>query len=143
MHEYVQKSTSTTLPRKLSADKGGEFNQAVAPLNEGKSPSIGNPLARLPDMELFVAIVIRVLWPAPPGLIPLMRDCSSRLVPASDKRVNTLLSQPERTAATASNTATPKLRLTHSPAPSDFFKTANTRPPARMATANDVAAPAA
>ena len=77
------------------------------------------------------------------GLMRSMSDRSSGLVPPSDKRVNTLLSQPKAMATTASNTATPSARLTHSPAPRDFFSAANTRPPARMATASEVAAPAA
>src|SRR5580692_6642542 len=116
MHEYVQKSTSTTLPRRLSAVRGGEFSHDVAPLNDGISPSMGNPpdglsariMAPLPVMELLAA-----------GLMPSISDCSRRFVPLNDKRVSTLLSQPNRMATTASKTATPNARLTHSPAPRD------------------------
>jgi hypothetical protein len=77
------------------------------------------------------------------GLMRSMSDRSSVLVPPSDQRVNTVLSQPQTMATTASNTATPRVRLTHSPAPRAFFRTANTRPPAKIAAASDVAAPAA
>src|SRR5450631_3696970 len=120
MHEYVQKSTTTTLPRRLSMLNGGELSQAVAPSNGGISPSMGN---RVSDIELLMAIVSVFLGEAV-GLIPSISDCSNRLVPVSDQRVRMLLSQPKPIAITASNTAVPSPRLTHSPAPSDFFRVA-------------------
>jgi hypothetical protein len=46
-------------------------------------------------------------------------------------------------AATAASTATPRPRLIHSPAPSECFMAANTRPPTNSARASEVAAPAA
>src|SRR5881394_2174815 len=39
MQEYVQKSMTTTLPRKASRVSGEEFNQPVAPASDGISPS--------------------------------------------------------------------------------------------------------
>ena len=45
MHVYVQKSTSTTLPRKPSVVSGGEFNHSTAPVMGGMVPSMGKPLA--------------------------------------------------------------------------------------------------
>src|SRR5436189_2223632 len=39
MHEYVQKLTSTVLPRSASRDNGAEFSHAVAPAKEGNVPS--------------------------------------------------------------------------------------------------------
>src|SRR5882762_6928249 len=94
-------------------------------------------------MELVMAVEFVLPGAAASGLIASISDCSSRFVPASDKRVSTLLSQPSAMAATASNTATPNVRRTHSPAPRNRLSAANTLPPARMAMANDVAAPAA
>src|ERR1700722_2101467 len=152
MHEYVQKSTRTTLPRKSSGVSGGELNHEVAPPSEGISPSTGGGPA---GWEL--AIIIG----CPPVMVPLMAmvesaapfasreparsssDCSRRLVPASDSRVSTVLSQPKAMATTASRMALPNARRIHSPALSERFKAAKTRPPAAMATPKDVAAPAA
>src|SRR5580704_7439265 len=163
----------TTLPRRLSGVSGGELSHRVAPANEGISPSIGklpagfaadiimawpSPLELLIAMvellmaivELLMAIVellmAIMLPPGAPGfcgLILSMSDCSRLFVPLSDRRVSTVESQPNTIATTASNTATPRPRLIHSPVPSDFFRNANTRPPASNATANEVAAPAA
>ena len=39
MHEYVQKSTSTTLPRRLAAVSGGELSHCTAPSSDGSVPS--------------------------------------------------------------------------------------------------------
>ena len=46
-------------------------------------------------------------------------------------------------AITAISTATPRLRLIHSPTPSERFIAANKRPPTARASASEVAAPAA
>src|ERR1700722_13184873 len=120
MQEYVQKSTNTTLPRNSAGVSGAEFSQAVAPLKDGISPSIGSAASCAPGP--CMAMVILALRGVPPGGVPplilSMSDDSSRLVPPMDQRVSTLLSQPEAMARTASNTATPNPRLTHSPAPS-------------------------
>ena len=40
MHEYVQKSINTTLPRSPSRVKGGELIHSVAPASAGSAPSI-------------------------------------------------------------------------------------------------------
>src|SRR6476620_6062851 len=40
MHVKVQKSTSTTLPRRLSAVRGGELSQPLAPAKEGRFRSV-------------------------------------------------------------------------------------------------------
>src|SRR5450631_677027 len=95
-------------------------------------------------LELLMAIVM--LPPGAPcrlGLILSISDCSRLVVPLRDHRVRTLESQPNTMATTAASTAAPSARRTHSPAPSDFFKKENTRPPASSATANELAAPAA
>ena len=42
MQVYVQKSTSTTLPRRPAALNGGAFSHPVAPASEGMLPSTGN-----------------------------------------------------------------------------------------------------
>src|SRR5512140_974450 len=43
MHEYVQKLTSTTLPRSALLLNGGEFSQATAPFKSGIPPSSPAP----------------------------------------------------------------------------------------------------
>src|ERR1700735_4258288 len=99
MQEYVQKSMSTTLPRKLSALKGGEFSQAIAPARDGIGPSAGKPPA-----APFGAIIII----APPGCDPesapapgadagrifASSACSIELVPFNDSCVRMPVSQP-------------------------------------------------
>src|SRR5688572_5052511 len=51
MQEYAQKSTSTTLPRRLSRVRGLEFSQPVAPSSGGNGPSVfDGPLAPCADI---------------------------------------------------------------------------------------------
>src|SRR5688572_3733599 len=51
MHEYVQKSMTTTLPRNASRVRGAELSHPVAPASEGISPSMtAGPAARLADI---------------------------------------------------------------------------------------------
>src|SRR5215471_17966587 len=45
MHEYVQKLTSTTLPRRALLLKGAELSQATAPSRSGIRPSSPAPEA--------------------------------------------------------------------------------------------------
>src|SRR6185312_719077 len=40
-HEYVQKSITTTLPRRPAAVSGGELSHSTAPSSDGSVPSIG------------------------------------------------------------------------------------------------------
>jgi hypothetical protein len=48
MHEYAQKSTTTTLPRRLSGVSGLLLSHAVAPVSGGSAPSVfAGPLAPL------------------------------------------------------------------------------------------------
>src|SRR6185437_1125494 len=162
MQEYVQKSTSTTLPLSSSGVRGLLFNQATAPSSEGKSPSTGSEacpwlapapairIIELPDMAIefaameFFAIELDVRAP-PRGCTPEMStsDCSSPEVLCSDSRVSTPVSRPNATAPTAISTAAPRPRRIHSPAPSERLKNATTRPPMSSTTASEVAAPAA
>src|SRR6266850_3188116 len=137
MQEYVQKSISTTLPRRPSRVSGGELSQDVAPSSAGSEPSTGRP----PGADLLSNPAVG--FASTGRRIAPIKDCSIRFVLASDNRVNTLLSNPNAIAATAINTATPSPRRTHSPAPSPLFNAPNTRPPARSAMANEAAAPAA
>src|SRR5215467_11071515 len=46
-HVYVQKSTTTTLPRRPSGVSGGELIQAVAPVKGASSPSFGSRIAEV------------------------------------------------------------------------------------------------
>ena len=51
MHEYAQKSTTTTLPRRLSGVSGLLLSQAVAPVSGGSAPSVfSGPLAPCADI---------------------------------------------------------------------------------------------
>src|SRR5256885_10644479 len=47
MHVYVQKSTTTTLPRKASGVSGCELSHVTAPAREGRVPSMGSGCARI------------------------------------------------------------------------------------------------
>src|SRR5262245_26779018 len=51
MHVYVQKCTSTTLPRKPAGVTGWELSQVVAPAKSGRSPSIGRSSAKSGEPE--------------------------------------------------------------------------------------------
>ena len=56
MQVYVQKSTSTTRPRRSSVVSGSEFSQPVAPSNEPRRPSFGSsaaPRSRLSFMAEY------------------------------------------------------------------------------------------
>ena len=69
--------------------------------------------------------------------------CSSAAVVVAEIRVRNPVSSPSAIAMTPTRTAAPRPRRIHSPAPSDLFMAANTRPPASSASASEVAAPAA
>src|SRR6187551_2169566 len=56
MHEYVQKSTSTTLPRNASRDSGAELSQRVAPASDGIAPSTGNAPAT-PRVDIIAPVI--------------------------------------------------------------------------------------
>ena len=62
---------------------------------------------------------------------------------ASETWVRNPVSTPKKIATTATSTAAPRPRRTHSPAPSERFIAAKTRPPMSSANASEVAAPAA
>src|SRR5881397_610098 len=50
MHVYVQKSTSTTLPRRPSAESGGVLSHVVAPRSACSSLSPAMPIPRTRDL---------------------------------------------------------------------------------------------
>src|SRR5436190_18751452 len=51
MHEYAQKSKTTTLPRKLAGVSGAALCHAVAPVNGGTGPSVfDSPVAPCADI---------------------------------------------------------------------------------------------
>ncbi len=100
MHEYVQKSTSSTRPRTSAAASGGELSQALAPSRLGMGPS-------------FVVGAGRA------GLTPSTNRCSKRDVRANEIRVSTPVSSPNAMAATLASTTMPIPRRTHSSPSSD------------------------
>src|SRR4051794_17213821 len=58
MQEYVQKSTTTTLPLRLARVSGPEFSHVAAPLSSGMSPSIGPaspPFADIMELPDIIA----------------------------------------------------------------------------------------
>src|SRR6516164_5389362 len=80
MHEYVQKSTTTTWPRRPSAVSGGEFSHSVAPSSGGSLPITGRtPLE--PRADIIAPPFIASLAPriAPPPLIALLPDIAAPL----------------------------------------------------------------
>src|SRR5262245_47473425 len=58
MHEYVQKLTSTTLPRRALLVNGGEFSQATAPSKSGILPSsfVADAIAATPMIRAAAEI---------------------------------------------------------------------------------------
>src|SRR5262245_56205302 len=116
MHEYVQKSTTTTLPRNPSRDSGSEFSHFAAPSSGGIAPSTGNAPAGLradiiapPPAIIALLPDIIALLPdiAGPGSITSSsaggprsgmrrpnRACSSRVVLAVDTRDRNPVSRP-------------------------------------------------
>ncbi len=75
MHEYVQKSTRTTLPRswlRLSGWSPGVLNQAVMPVKLGARPRFGRSVLlamntggfRLVEVPGVVVVVVVVVAPA-------------------------------------------------------------------------------
>src|SRR3972149_181244 len=113
MHEYVQKSTSTTLPRSISTVSGGEFSHCVAPDKDGA-------------MRLSAEFVA-------PGLAAscAINRCSVSAVLKNENCARKRVSQPSAITTTPASTAAPKPRRSHSSAPRLRFIRLNTRPPAR------------
>ena len=132
MQEYVQKSTSTTLPRSDPVVSGGLFSHCVAPASDGSVPSTGSGS---PAFSTGCG--------AGAGRTALISFCSMPPVLASETRVSRPVSRPSAIAATPHSTSTPSARRTHSPAPSERFISANTLPPISSARPSEVAAPAA
>jgi len=57
MHEYVQKLTTTTLPRNALLLNGAELTQATAPSNSGIRPSLPIPEAATTPPTRTVAVI--------------------------------------------------------------------------------------
>ncbi len=104
---------------------------------DGLAPIIAPPPAITTEDDGLASIL------PPAGWKRSTRLCSSEAVLASETWVKKPVSTPTAIATTATSTAAPRPRRTHSPAPSDRFIAANTRPPTSSASASDVAAPAA
>ena len=134
------------MPFSPSLVSGGEFSHSTAPASDGMTPSTGNAC-----FLGFAAIITMLGAPVsiaricPPGgaWIRSTSPCSKDVVPASDTCVRNPVSRPSAIATTATSTAAPSPRRTHSPTPSERFIAANTRPPTSSASASDVAAPTA
>src|SRR4051812_35605471 len=72
MHEYAQKSTTTTLPRRLSGVSGWLLIQPVAPLRSGNAPSVfEGPFAPCADIiappSLGLSTAAIIMAPSPTG----------------------------------------------------------------------------
>ncbi len=153
--EYVQKSTMTTLPRSPAAVSGGELSHSTAPSSGGIVPSIGGGNALSFAVATAFGIIalpvsVRVMTDsiespffAVSAPIRSTSDCSMRFVLAVETRASQPVSAPSAIATTATRTATPSPRRTHSPAPSERFIAAKSRPPTSSASASDVAEPSA
>src|SRR5450755_1633667 len=135
MQEYVQKSISTTLPRKESRVRGAELIQATAPFRSGIGPSSAR---RVGDSEALTEWTAGVA--APNALI----KCVSALeVFTNENFVSRLVSQPSAMATTPMMTATPRARRIQTSKASDRFMAEKALLPANSAIPRELAAPSA
>src|ERR1700722_6218096 len=133
MQEKVQKSITTTLPRRDLLLNGGELIQPTAPLRSGIGPSsesAGVMSTGLTGTEAGFS-----------GLrVPI--KCSSALaVFTKENLLSRPVSQPSAMATTPTSTATPSARRIQTSKDSDRFIAENTFFPASSAVPREVAAP--
>src|SRR5689334_9493001 len=102
MHEYVQKSIRTTLPRNDSAVSGDELIQAVAP--ESAESGDSDPAALLAAGT-------------DEGRSHAISRASSDSVRTRERRVSGPRSRPRLTTATPASTRHPRTRRTQTSAP--------------------------
>src|SRR5262245_14129649 len=83
MHEYVQKSTTTTLPRNVSGVSGAELSHVSAPAKDGTCPSRSSvaPPGALALAAMAAPPVIAALPViAPPDIVPVIAIAGSAAI---------------------------------------------------------------
>src|SRR5271156_6020187 len=137
MQEYVQKSISTTLPRRELLVSAGELIQPTAPLRSGIGPS--SPRTTAGPAGAAAALTGRTAGFSEPSA---SIKCASALdVFTKENFVSRFVSHPRAMAATPIITATPKARRIHTAKDNDRFMAENALLPAKSAIPREVAAP--
>jgi hypothetical protein len=84
MHEYVQKSNTTTLPRRPARVSGFELSQPVAPLSSGICPSItASPVECLLD----IIAPDDMTAPSPAGFALIIAPAGAFILSRAGRRV--------------------------------------------------------
>src|SRR5215469_3267470 len=135
MHEYVQKSISTTLPRRDLVLSGGELSQETAPLMSGNGPSSSRVICGSAALAVKTA---GLGW-----CTASISRCSAFAVFTKENFVNRFVSQPRAIAATPAITATPNARRIQTLNAKERFMADNALLPANRAIPNETAAPSA
>src|SRR5580704_371043 len=135
MQEYVQKSTTTTLPRRDLVLKGGELIQPTAPLMSGIAPSSGSVSC---DSVALTERSVPFFGPS----VPIRCD-SAFAVFTKEYFARSFVSQPSDMAITPMITAAPSTRRIQTSKERERFIADNTFFPASSAMPREVAAPSA
>src|ERR1022692_884030 len=143
MQEYVQKSISTTLPRRELRVRGGELSHAIAPLRSGIGPSSPRTGEGAGAGARRGSAALTGTIPGVSGPIASIKCVSTLEVFTKENFVSRFVSHPSAIAATPMITATPRARRIHTSKNRDRFIAENTLLPARSAIPREVAAPRA
>src|SRR5580658_277737 len=135
MQEYVQKSITTTLPRRDLLLNGGELIQPTAPLRSGIGPSSGS-------VSCGSVALTETSVPFSGPSVPIRCD-SALAVFTNEYLASSFVSQPSDMAITPMITATPSPRRIQTSKERERFMTDNTFFPASSAMPREVAAPSA
>ena len=135
MHEYVQKSITTTLPRRESRVSGAELSHAIAPLKAGMGPSS----SRTSEESAAGTATI----PGFSGPNVLIKCASAWEVFRKENFVSRFVSHPSAIARTPTITAIPRTRRIQTSNDRDRFMTESAWLPAKSAIPREVAAPTA
>ena len=147
MQEYVQKSISTTFPRRSCVVSFPEFSHETAPSRLGIGPSFPRATSGTTASAGKLAFIATADGSASractTGRKRSINPCSNPAVLLRESRANSPVSEPDAIAATPTNTAAPSPRRIHCSTPNDRFIILNTLFPASSASASEHAAPSA
>src|SRR6202021_283879 len=133
MQEYVQKSITTTLPRRDLLLNAGELIQPTPPVRGGLGPSSESAGV---VSAVLTGTTVGFLGPKVP-----IKFSSALAVLTKENLLSRPVSQPSAMATTPTSTATPRARRIQTSKDSDRFIAENTFFPARSAVPSEVAAP--